>query len=132
MILRSIGAVLAGIALGIVLSIGSDMLLRALGVFPPLGRPMSDPLFVLAAGHRTVYGVLGSYLTARLAPSRPMLHAMVLGSLGLAANIAGAAVARSRPDLGPLWYPLALVVLALPCAWMGAWLYQRRAASSAS
>jgi hypothetical protein len=46
---QSIGAVLAGIAGGVVLSLGTDSALRAAGIFQPLGQqqPMSDPLFLL-------------------------------------------------------------------------------------
>ena len=38
---RSIGAVLAGIVAGVILSLGTDMLLHVAGVFPALGQPMS-------------------------------------------------------------------------------------------
>jgi drug/metabolite transporter (DMT)-like permease len=131
MLARSIWAVLAGIAAGIVLAIGSDMTLRAAGIFAPLGQPMANPLFVIAAAYRTVYGVLGSYLTARLAPFRPMTHALVLGFLGLIANVAGTIATWDRgPDFGPKWYPLSLVVLAIPSAWLGAKVNERWPAAS--
>ena len=65
-----------------VLSLGTDLALRAAGVFPPLGQEMSDALFVLATVYRTLYGVVGSYVTARLAPDRPMGHALVGGLIG--------------------------------------------------
>ena len=118
--LRSIGAVIAGAIAGIALSLGTDALFRAAGLFPAIEEPMSDSRFVLATFYRTAYGILTSYLTAWLAPSRPMLHALVLGSLGLVATTMGAIVTwKSVPPLGPHWYPLALVVLALPSAWLG-------------
>ena len=117
---RSVGAVLAGMVAGIVLSIGTDMLLRAAGIFPLFGQPMSDGQFLLATVYRTVYSVAGAYLTARLAPNRPMGHALVLGTLGLVACIAGLVATWDKgPEFGPKWYPLALVVLSLPCAWLG-------------
>jgi hypothetical protein len=117
---RSIGAVVAGALTGIALSIGSDAVLRATGVFPALGQHMSDALFLLATTYRTVYGVAGSYITARLAPDRPMGHALVLGAIGLAVSIVGAVATWNKvPSLGPHWYPLALVVLAMPPAWVG-------------
>jgi hypothetical protein len=118
--LGSIGAVIAGALTGVVLSIGTDIMLRAIGIFPALGRAMSDSHFVLATAYRTIYGVIGGYVTARLAPTRPMLHALVLGSLGFVASIVGAvATWNSVPSLGPHWYPIALIVLALPPAWAG-------------
>jgi hypothetical protein len=48
-----------------------------------------------------------------LAPSRPMLHALVLGFIGLALSTA-AAVVLIPMDLGPAWYPIALAVLRFP------------------
>ena len=68
---RSIGAVLAGIVVGIMLSIGTDAALRAAGIFPPLEQPaMSNALFMLATGYRIIYGIVGSYIIAWLAPDR--------------------------------------------------------------
>lgn len=118
--LRSIAAVFAGALAGIVLSIGTDMALYATDVFPKFGQPMVDSLLLLATAYRTVYGVVGSYITARLAPNQPMRHALVLGVLGLAVSIVGAVVTWNKgPAFGPHWYPLALVALAMPPAWVG-------------
>jgi hypothetical protein len=114
--------VLGGIFAGIVLTIGTDIALRAVGVFPPLGQqpPMSDALFLLATAYRIVYSAAGSYIIARLAPDRSMQHALVGGAVGLVLSIVGAAVTWNMvPSLGPHWYPLALIVTAMPCAWLG-------------
>jgi hypothetical protein len=102
----------------LVLSLGTDLALHAAGIFPPLGQIMSNPLFLLATVYRTVYAVLGSYITARLAPDRPMGHALLGGGIGLVLAVVGAVVTWNK-DLGPHWYPLALIVTALPCAWVG-------------
>jgi hypothetical protein len=67
---KSTGAVLAGILVGAVLSLGTDVVLHATRVFPPWDQPASDALLLLATAYRTVYGVAGSYITARL--SRPI------------------------------------------------------------
>jgi len=115
---RSILALPAGIVVGVALSIGTDALLHAAGIFPELGRPMSDALFVLATTYRIVYSILGSYVIARLAPNRPMQHALLGGAIGLLVSIIGAVATWNR-DLGPHWYPVALAVTALPCAWLG-------------
>jgi hypothetical protein len=118
--LRSIAAIFAGALAAIVLSLGTDVALSAVGVFPALGEPMSDGMLLLATVYRTAYGIAGGYLTARLAPDRPMRHALILGTLGLAVSAAGAvATWNKEPALGHEWYPLALVVLALPPAWLG-------------
>ena len=119
---RSINAVLAGMLVGIVLTIGTDIVLHAIGVFPPWGQSMAgfDGALLLATVYRTVYGVAASYIIARLAPDRPMQHALVGGAVGLAVSIVGAAVTWNQgPAFGPHWYPLALVVLAMPQSWAG-------------
>lgn len=116
---RSVLALVAGFVVVVILSIGTDMLLHALKIFPPLGESMSDELFLLATIYRTVYGVVGSYITARVAPDRPMGHALAGGVVGLILATVGAAVTWRKTGLGPHWYPLALVVTALPSAWIG-------------
>ena len=119
-ILRSIGAVFAGVVAVSVLSLGTDMVMHATGIFPPWFQPMTGSLFMLALAYRVVYGIAGGYIAARLAPNRAMAHALVLGVVGLLLSIAGAAGTWNRgPEFGPKWYPLALVATALPCAWVG-------------
>jgi hypothetical protein len=117
---RSVGAVVAGLLAIVVLSTATDAVMHATGVFPPAGQPMSDALWLLATAYRIVYGVAGCYIAARLAPDRPMQHALVLGVVGLVLSIAGAAATWNRgPGFGPKWYPLAVIAIALPCAWVG-------------
>ena len=133
---RSIGALLAGMFVGIVLTIVTDIVLHAVGVFPPWGQSMVgfDGALLLATVYRTVFGIVGSYIIARLAPNRPMQHALVGGVVGLAVSIVGAAVTWNKgPAFGPHWYPLALIVLAMPQAWLGGKfrLMQLRASSEA-
>ena len=103
---------------GIVLSVGTDAALEAMGVFPAQGQPASSPLLLLATIYRTAYGVAGAYVAARLAPNRPMRHALILGGLGFLVSILGAVVTWNK-QLGPHWYPIALILLALRTAWAG-------------
>ncbi len=125
-ILRSLGALFAGFVVVVALSLGTDLALHATGIFPPLGQPMSDALFLLATVYRTVYAIAGSYVTARLAPNRPMQHALLGGAVGLVLATVGAVATWDQgPEYGPHWYPLALVATALPCAWAGGRLYVR-------
>lgn len=117
---RGVAAVLAGFVTVLVTHTGTDALLHATGVFPPAGQVMSDGLFALAAGYRCVFTVLGAYLTARLSPARPLKHALVLGGIGTVLSLVGMlAIVGRGPEFGPLWYPLSLVVTALPCCWLG-------------
>ena len=120
--LRSIVAIVAGMFAGIILTLVTDEILHLARVFPPWGDSMTgyDRALLYATIYRTIYGVAGSYMTARLAPNRPMFHAMLLGLLGLAVSILGAAATWNKgPAFGPHWYPVALVILALPTAWLG-------------
>jgi Na+/citrate or Na+/malate symporter len=123
---RSLGAVFAGIVVGIALSLGTDALLRAIGVFPPLGQTLGNGLLALATVYRTVFGFVSAYVTARLAPYKPMGHVLAIGMMGLVANGLGAIVTWNQ-NLGPHWYPILLTVLALPTAWAGGklWLARR-------
>lgn len=123
---RSIGAFLAGFLAVVFLSLGTDQLLHVLKVYPPWGEAMWDPrLNALALSYRIVYAVLGSFISARLAPRNPMLHAMALGCVGLALSVLGA-FAAIQAKLGPAWYPIALALTTLPCAWLGGKLQQQR------
>ena len=124
--LRSTGAVVAGFVAIVVLSLGTDQVLHALKVYPPWGQPMAGDLFALATAYRIVYTVAGGYLTARLAPHAPVLHAVILGLVGLVPGVAGVVVGIAKPDLGPLWYPIVLAVTGLPCAWVGGVLYRSK------
>ena len=120
LILRRIAAVLAGLLAVVILSTATDAVLHATGVFPLSGQPMSDALFLLATIYRTIYGIVGGYIAARLAPDRPMAHALALGGVGVAISLAGAAATwNAEAAFGPRWYPLALIVMAMLSAWVG-------------
>jgi hypothetical protein len=111
-ILQSIGAVVGGAAVSILLEVGTDSAMRAAGIFPKAEGSMSDALFVLATAYRTLYAVLGAYITSRLAPNRPMMHALILGALGTLAAAAGAiAMWDKMPEIGPKWYGAATLVV---------------------
>jgi hypothetical protein len=120
--LRSVLAVVAGLVANVILSTATDLLMVAAGIFPPLsdfGRPelFSDSMLLLALVYRTIYGVLGCYLTAHLAPRRPMTHSLVLGSIGFAIGVVGAVVTWGT---WTSWYSLAIIAVTLPSAWLGA------------
>ena len=117
---RSIGAVFVGVVAVIILSVGTDVVLHATGVYPPWFQPMTDGLWVLALAYRVVYGIAGGYIAARLAPNRPIAHALVLGVAGFVLSVVGVASHWNKgPEYGPKWFGLALIATALPCAWIG-------------
>jgi len=119
-VLRRIGAVLAGLIVVAMLDVGIDVVLHKTGIYPPWFQPMSTSLWLLAIAYRSVDGVVGGYTVARLAPDRPIQHALVLGALGALMSLAAVIGTWNKgPEFGPKWYPLALVVVALPCSWLG-------------
>jgi hypothetical protein len=118
-------ALVAGFLVGAGLSLGTDQILHLLNVYPPWGQTMSDGLFMLATAYRIVYTILGSYVAARLAPDRPMRHALILGLVGLVVSIAGAAATWNiEPPVGPHWYSLLIAAISIPCAWLGGKIYE--------
>jgi hypothetical protein len=124
---RSIAAVLIGIAAGVAVTVSTDFALHAIRLFPPWGQRVPDGLLLLATGYRTVYSIAASYLTAVLAPYRPLRHALAGGVAGLLVNAAGTiATWNGGPAYQPHWYPIALIVLALPSAWLGGSLLERQ------
>ena len=125
MVWKSIGAVLAGFLANVVATTVVDIVLHLLKVFPPMGQPLDDGTSAIATSYRVVFGVLGCYLTARLAPANPMKHALAQGLLGVVL-CAVAIVVTWNKNLGPHWYPIALAVIALPCAWLGGIFYKRK------
>ena len=122
---RSIWAVLAGVLVIIVVTTLVDIVLHVTDVFPPMGQPINDTLALLATSYRIVIGVGGAWLTARLAPDKPMKHAMILGLVGVVLGLVGV-VATWNLGLGPRWYPISLAVLAIPQCWVGGRIHGMR------
>jgi hypothetical protein len=122
---KSIWAVIAGVLVIIVVTTLVDIAMHAIGVFPPMDQPINDALALLATSYRIVITVGGAWITARLAPDKPMKHAMILGVVGTVLGIVGVVATWNR-GLGPRWYPIALAVLAIPQCWAGGRLYVMR------
>ena len=124
-LLKSIVAVVAGfVAVGILHTM-TDLGLEKVGIFPQPGQPaaLETRFLAVAAIYRNIYNVFGGWITARLAPNRPVEHAIVLGALGVAANLIGGIVMWR---IGAHWYPFLLAALALPSCWLGGVLANRR------
>jgi hypothetical protein len=120
--MRSIWAVVAGVLFIVIVSTLVDLVLHAAGVFPPTDQPLTDALALLATSYRIVISIGGAWLTAWLAPSRPMKHALILGVVGTILGLIGVAVTWNL-GLGPRWYAIALAVLAIPQCWAGGKIY---------
>lgn len=120
-IIKSIGAILAGIFLGAILSIGTDFLMEKTGIMSMDNFKQSSLtiiLFVIA--YRFLFNVIGCYLTAFLAPNKPMKHVIVIGIIGTVLSIVGSIAMWDKAI--PL-YNIAIIVMSLPSAWLGGQLY---------
>jgi hypothetical protein len=121
--LKSIGAIIAGLALGAVLSICTDLVMEKSGLM--IRDPFNNNSTVTIAFivfYRTCFNVLGCFVAGKLAPSRPLRHAMIIGWIGLLLTIAGAIAMWHVP---PHWYPISLILLTLPSAWSGGKLAEK-------
>lgn len=121
-VFRSILAFLVAIAATFALSYATDAVLVAAGLMKNDALPDSVAIVALIIAYRTAYSVLGSYIVAKLAPKRPMLHAMILGVLGIVGSISAMV---SMPNAAPAYYPIVLSLLALPSVWVGVKLAER-------
>ena len=112
------------------LAFGTDAIIRttAPGVFGPGGRVESTRWLLIMQAYVFVFAVFGCWLAARLAPDRPMRHALILGGLGLVFNIAGSA---AMWDTAPVWYHLLAIALVMPAAWLGGRIRERQIARGA-
>lgn len=129
-IFGSAGAIVAGWLLIIVLAVMVDSSLQYFGVLPVTGhQKFADWQSVLALTYHLAFVATGGYVAARLAPVRPIGHAVALGIIGLLMSIAGQ-IAIIGGDLAPRWYGWALIILAVPTTSFGGWLYARQSKQS--
>jgi hypothetical protein len=116
--LKSIWAILAGFIVVIIISTLTDLVLQKTAVMKLPYHLNAWWFIVIVIAYRTIYGIAGSYLTAALAPAKPMLHVFISGVIGVILSTIGLLVVKEPP----LWYPATLVILALPTALFGGYL----------
>lgn len=114
---RSLLAVLAGFVFIGALVNAATLGLAAAGVLPPAQGPIFDIGTLLAIqAIVAVIAIAGCWLTAWLAPSHPLRHALIEGVLGLAITVASVIV---RWELQPVWYSVLALATVMPYAWIG-------------
>ena len=118
---KSIIAVVAGFVAVLVLSIGTDTILTMYGIFPRQDDPGAylPWMLIVALLYKCNFTILGGYITAALAPNRPMRHAMILGGIGFVIALLGAIINWDNATASGTWYPIALIILTLPSVWAG-------------
>lgn len=125
--LRSILGIVAGfLVIGGLVGV-TDLAMRALfaGRFAPSGGTVDPMLLAVTEIYVFVYAAAGCWLCARIAQRRPMLHAIVLGVLGLIFNVAGSYMTW---QLYPAWYHVVALILVMPAAWVGGRIAERQLA----
>jgi putative Mn2+ efflux pump MntP len=122
--IKSTLAILAGFLTVVILSVATDAILEATGIFPPPDQGLFITwMLLLAFGYRTLFNIAGGYVTASIAPANPERHAIILGCIGTVAGAVGVVVGW---DLSEHWYPVALAVEAIPTCWLGGKLRANR------
>lgn len=120
-IIKSIGAILAGFALGAILSVGTDFIFDKLGVMSMENfKQTSIGVICIVIIYRFAYNVAGCYLTAKLAPNNPMKHCIIIGILGTIFSLLGS---LAMWDKAIPFYNIAIILISLPSAWLGGKLY---------
>jgi hypothetical protein len=126
-IFKSIGAVLAGLIVPVILAMITDTILEKNGIFPSIEHQQEYGFNVvwmnlLALFYRFVYTAFGGYVTGKLAPGRPMHHVITLGVIGtviaIVSNIAVSQIPETANVL-PIWFMVVLVLTAFPAVWLG-------------
>src|SRR5256886_459131 len=119
--LRSAGAVLAGLASIVILATVVDTVLEKTGVFPSIADQRRNGfdigwMLALALTYRFAFAIVGGYLTAALAPSRPTRHVAALMIIGFVLGSAGAVAVT---DISPVWFAIAVIVAGVAGTWLG-------------
>jgi uncharacterized membrane protein len=128
-LLKSIWAVLAGFIFVVVLSILTDVFLIKTGLMKQPFYLNTTSFILIVVLYRCLYGIIGSYFTAKLSPNKPMKHVIIGGVIGFIIAILGAVAMWSTP---PHWYPLTLIITTLPRAWLGAKLFIKQKSHEAT
>lgn len=123
---KSIWAVVAGFIFVVFVSILTDIVLTKTGLMKQPFHLNTTSFIAFVVLYRCFYGTIGSFLTAKLAPGRPMKHSVIGGIAGLIIAAIGTVVMWEE---SPHWYPIALIITALPCAWLGARIFIKRKAT---
>jgi hypothetical protein len=125
--MRSVWAVLAGFILIGILGFGTDAIMHAMSpwAYDERGGTSNIAILLVSMLYSAVYGLVGCYVAARLAPSKPMKHALILGLIGVVA--AGAANMALWGHV-PAWWAITNWLLVMPLAWLGGRLREKEIA----
>lgn len=115
-LLKNIWAVVAGFLVIIILSVATDFILEKFVVTINL---------VLALIYRSIYTIVGGFITAKLSATNPMRQVYISAAIGLALGTLGA-VANWDKAVGSEWYPVLVAVTGPIFVWIGGKIYLRK------
>lgn len=122
--LKGVVAVLAGFVSVVALSSLTDTLLEKIGIFPKISVEIfSVWMLVLAFLYRSVYAVIGGYITAKLSPDKSMKYVKILGIIGTIAGFIGVIAGWK---FSSHWYPILLALTAFPLTQNGGRRYFKK------
>jgi len=126
-LLRNAAAVFLGLVAIVVLSIGTHDALHRLRLLSFL--VLYDTRWnLLILSLECAYVLIGGYVTGKVASTNALPFSLAVGGFR-AVWFGSVAIFRFNTyDTGPVWLPVALMLAALPCAWLGACLASRKAA----
>jgi hypothetical protein len=116
-VLRTLGAVIGGY---LVFALSAVALFQLSGRDPHVPQPL---WFILASvAYGMVFAGLGGVATARLAPTRPLLHA---GSVAVVLALGAGVSLAFSPGAGATWSQWTALTLMAPSAYLGGLLATR-------
>ncbi len=125
--LKSTGAVLAGFVTIFILSGVTSAILVNIGVYPNGKLPLhGSPLVIIGIlVSQAIFYMAGCFVTAKLAPFKPIRHVLVVGGVGAILNLLTAL--GMMKDTASFWFFLALAIMSLSIAWLSGKLYTMQA-----
>ena len=96
------------------------------GAFDARNAPTTLGMLLVMHAYVAVYATLGCWVAARMAPSRPMRHAMIVGVLGVIVNAANPSIWSTYP----LWSNVVSIGSPLLLAWLAGTIRERQLASA--
>jgi predicted membrane-bound mannosyltransferase len=122
-VLKSIWAIFAGFLLVVILSAMADFGMQQVGLISFENFKNAPTLIVVVVTlYRFIFNAVGSFITARLAPKNPMKLVMIGGFIGLLMSTLGAVAMWEK---AAAWYNIAIIIIALPAAYLGGKVYIR-------
>ncbi len=101
-----------------ILALSGDKAFRAIapGAFDAKGYALTGQNLLVVLAYMAVFECAGGYITGRMAAVKPVGHAVALGLVTLAMNLA---IALFTWHALPLWYQLSALLLIVPMTWLG-------------